>query len=89
MKLPIAKPLTSRENKTGDWRTFKPIVDNSTCIKCAFCATYCPEACVGGVDKDDPKEREFPKMDYDYCKGCGICANVCPKKSITMVQEEK
>jgi pyruvate ferredoxin oxidoreductase delta subunit len=90
MKLPIAKPRTSRENKTGDWRSVRPVTDTGKCIKCGTCVSVCPEGCISGVDvKKSLQEREFPKTDYDYCKGCGICANECPVKCIAMVKEEK
>lgn len=89
MLLPNAKPGTSRENKTGDWRTFRPVVDKEKCVKCGKCAMFCPEGCISGVEVSDIKKRDFPKVDYDYCKGCGICANECPVKAIRMVAEEK
>jgi 2-oxoacid:acceptor oxidoreductase delta subunit (pyruvate/2-ketoisovalerate family) len=90
MKLAIAKPRTSRENKTGDWRSSRPVTDLSKCIKCAICVSVCPEGCISGPDvKKSIQERELPKTDYDYCKGCGICANECPVKCIAMVLEEK
>ncbi len=88
--LPIAKPGTSKENKTGSWRSFRPETDKSKCIKCGMCELFCPEPCITGVEQSKkPEEKTFPKTDYDYCKGCGVCANVCPVKCIKMVPEEK
>ncbi|HEX32886.1 MAG TPA: 4Fe-4S dicluster domain-containing protein [Candidatus Aenigmarchaeota archaeon] len=78
----IEKPGTSTENKTGDWRTDKPIVDYSKCIKCGICWMYCPDNAIKW-------ENGLPVWDFDYCKGCGICAQECPAKAITMVREEK
>lgn len=91
MMLPMCKSGTSRENKTGAWRTgFKPSTDNAKCIKCGMCQMMCPEPCITGVEAGKkPAERTFPVTDYDYCKGCGVCASVCPVKAITMVAEEK
>ena len=90
MRFPIANPRTSRENKTGDWRSMRPVTDTAKCIKCGTCVSVCPEGCISGADvKKGLQEREFPKTDYDYCKGCGICANECPVKCIAMVKEEK
>jgi len=90
MMVPLAKPGTSKENKTGSWRTFKPVTDTKKCIKCGMCALLCPEGCISGVEMNKkPQERTFPVTDYDYCKGCGICANICPRKAIAMVAEEK
>jgi 2-oxoacid:acceptor oxidoreductase delta subunit (pyruvate/2-ketoisovalerate family) len=72
--------VSSRANKTGLWRTFKPVIDYEKCIKCYICWKFCPDV---AIIIDD-----IPKIDYDYCKGCGICANECPKKAITMEKEE-
>ena len=68
------------ENKTGDWRTFMPVVDREKCIGCKLCWFYCPEGCISMQD-------EKADVDYDYCKGCGICANECPVKAIEMKRE--
>ena len=84
MKVPMAKPGTSVKNKTGSWRTFKPVTDLSKCIYCGLCMLYCPE----GIIRVD-KEKKIKEVDYDYCKGCGICANVCPMKCIKMKKDEK
>ncbi len=85
MKLVIKTTAESRStciNKTGAWRSFKPMFDHKLCTKCGICAIYCPEGIVR-------KTNEGFEPDYDYCKGCGICANECPKKAIVMVLEEK
>lgn len=82
-KLPIAaiieKPGNSKNNKTGDWRSVKPVRDKTKCIMCGQCWQFCPDMAIN--EKMEP--------DYDYCKGCGICANVCPVKCIKMVKEDK
>lgn len=89
MLLPNAKPGSSAENKTGDWRSSRPVVNIEKCIKCGICQMYCPEPCITGLENPTVKLREFPKIDYDYCKGCGICAYVCPVKCILMSVEQK
>jgi pyruvate ferredoxin oxidoreductase delta subunit len=79
MKYPwICEFGTSKNNKTGNWRTFKPIVSD-TCIGCGLCTKMCPEGCI-------KIENGKAKINYDYCKGCLICKNVCPIKAI---KEEK
>ncbi len=78
----IKDPGSSVRNKTGDWRTFKPILNESLCIACGNCHNFCPDGSVN--PKDDLYE-----IDYDHCKGCGICANECPVDAIEMVKEEK
>ena len=69
-------------NKTGGWRSFKPVIDNAKCIKCNSCWIFCP-------DNSIYIENEEYKVNLDYCKGCGICANECPVGAIKMVLEEK
>ena len=66
--------------KTGNARTFRPIIDEAKCIECKLCHVFCPD----GAINFDPI-----KVDYDYCKGCGICARVCGPKAISMPHELK
>jgi len=77
----IAVPTKGAAGRTGLWRTERPVIDYSKCVKCLLCWLYCPEGAVvrrgdGGME-----------IDYEYCKGCGVCANECPVKAITMVEE--
>jgi 2-oxoacid:acceptor oxidoreductase delta subunit (pyruvate/2-ketoisovalerate family) len=67
-------------SKTGQWRTFRPIMDPEKCINCLICWKFCPEPCIA-------LGEEYPRIDYEYCKGCGICAAECPKDAIDMVLE--
>ncbi len=75
----VEEPGSTVSNKTGGWRTFKPVRDDKVCIKCGICWVHCP---------DNAIKKDFD-ADLDFCKGCGICAQVCPKKCIKMVKEEK
>ena len=70
-------PGSTRVNKTGSWRTFKPNLDKEKCVDCDNCIMFCPE---GSINKDHD-------IDYDYCKGCGICEVECPVKAIKMERE--
>jgi len=80
----IAKPGSSRKNKTGSWRSkSKPKFLQKNCIACRLCLLICPEGCIEGTEKNTFH------CDYDYCKGCGLCAFICPKQDIEMVPEEK
>ncbi len=65
---------TSRQYKTGGWRTYKPIHDADKCIDCLLCWILCPDS---AVRVEDGKVVGF---DLEYCKGCGICARECPPK---------
>ena len=69
-------------NKTGTWRTFRPIVDKDKCIGCGICERFCPVGCIEFIDKKC-------EIDYDYCKGCLICMNECPVKAIEKKIEKK
>ncbi len=78
-----SRPGTSRVNRTGSWRTFRPVFLRDKCTKCRLCIQLCPEGCI-------MEESEgFPVPDYDYCKGCGLCAEECPAEAIEMQKEEK
>jgi len=76
----IVEPGSAKKFLTGDWRTKKPILQESKCTNCLFCWIWFPEpAIIRG-----PKVVSF---DYDHCKGCGICAVECPVHAITMIEE--
>lgn len=80
----VARPGTSRANKTGSWRTSqRPLFNHKTCTACNLCVLYCPEGCVAGTSKTDYA------ADMDFCKGCGICADICPVHDIEMVPEDQ
>ena len=69
--------------RTGDWRTFRPVVEMEKCTHCLYCWLYCPDDAIrvaGG---------RFLGFDEAHCKGCGICAAVCPPKAIIMVEESR
>lgn len=69
-------------NRTGDWRTERPVVDREKCNKCGVCWLFCPDAAV-------KRNTDYYVPDLYYCKGCGICARVCLKHAITMIEEEE
>lgn len=74
---------TSKEFKTGDWRTDVPVFVEENCKQCLLCIPVCPDS---AIPLDGAKRLEF---DFDHCKGCGICAKVCPFNAIKMIKEEK
>ncbi len=79
----IREPGSTKNYKTGNWRTFKPTIDQAKCIKCGKCWAYCPDA---AIYKD---EKGNFQVNYDYCKGCLICQKECPVKAISYAVEEK
>ncbi|MCL2690740.1 MAG: 4Fe-4S binding protein [Candidatus Bathyarchaeota archaeon] len=85
-ELPMAavSQKVSTDFLTGDWKTFKPVLDSEKCVTCLTCAMLCPE----GTICWDSKLGKIT-FNLDYCKGCGICANECPKKAIAMKMPAK
>lgn len=77
----VKTPGSSLKNKTGSWRTLRPVISGK-CKACGLCAKFCPD---GAIKIANGKTI----IDYDYCKGCGICALECPVKAIIMQKEEK
>ncbi len=81
-----SQPSSTTKNKTGGWRSLRPVFDHAKCVSCATCARLCPE---GIIEMRLVEEKNKPFPDYDFCKGCGLCAANCPVKAIEMVKEEK
>ncbi len=73
---------SSRYNKTGKWRSIRPVIDKDKCTSCLLCWKFCPEACIS-------VKNGIPVIDYDYCKGCSICEEVCVKNAISLEEEHK
>jgi pyruvate ferredoxin oxidoreductase delta subunit len=79
----VTEPGNAQEYKTGDWRSQRPVFDQTKCIKCGVCWMFCPD---NSILQDG--EGWFA-ADLDYCKGCGICARECWPGAITMNEEVK
>ena len=77
--IPISLPIDGAIGITGDWRTFRPIINQEGCNKCGFCWMYCPEGCIF------KKDNKF-KINYNFCKGCLICVENCPVKAIDVIE---
>lgn len=79
----INDPGNSREYKSGDWRSLRPEVEKTKCVKCGICYIFCP-------DMSFQKTAEgYYEVDLYFCKGCGICAEECITGCITMITEEE
>ena len=80
-----AEPVASQSTEdvmTGNWRSIRPVLDESKCIRCYMCWKFCPDMSMVGE-----KEGDYPRIDLDHCKGCGICSNECPRGAIRMERE--
>jgi len=86
MKELKARANSSLNNKTGSWRTHKPVIDYNKCISCGLCAKICPEGCIAMKNAKKDKNGK-PIINYSYCKGCGLCAKECPVKAIKMEKD--
>lgn len=78
----VAKPGSSKVNKTGTWRTSRPVFLHKNCNDCRICVMVCPDGVIFGSDSSYD-------ADLDFCKGCGICARECPTDDIEMALEVK
>lgn len=67
---------TSLNNKTGNWKVFRPKVDFNKCIHCMKCVLWCPDMCI------PEKNEKRLETNFEMCKGCLICEEVCPVKCI-------
>ncbi len=75
---------TAGIQRTGLWRTQRPVIDQAQCHKCVWiCGTYCPDNALGV----DP--AGFPEIDLTHCKGCLICLAQCPSHAIAAVPEHE
>ena len=72
----------TRYNKTGEWRSIRPVIDYNKCTSCMICWKFCPDACIKIIEGK-------PYIEYDYCKGCNICIEECPLKAIEAKEEKK
>ena len=81
----ILEPGSARVNRTGDWRSARPVWKHTQCVRCGVCTMFCPEGCI----HFDGVKTDFPDADLNYCKGCGICVHECPTRCIAMVDEEE
>jgi len=88
----IVEAGNSARRRTGEWRVFRPVIDQERCIRCLICWMYCPDTAIRIVDgkytTKSGRVWDFSlEIDYDHCKGCGICVEECPIKVVDFVEE--
>jgi len=49
--IPISLPIEASMGMTGDWRTFRPIINKELCTKCGICAEKCPSQSILSGDR--------------------------------------
>ena len=83
---------------TWDGSEFRPIFDESSCIRCLECIveSICPTNAfkLNNEDKFESNSNNenshelngisVSKIDYDSCFGCGMCVHYCNSKSFNM-----
>lgn len=77
----IAAGANTPLRKTGDWRTFRPVLIPEKCNGCWLCYVYCPDAAISLNGQDRPI------IDYDHCKGCMLCVEECPTHALVSERE--
>jgi pyruvate ferredoxin oxidoreductase gamma subunit len=77
----IYAAANSPSRRTGNWRQFRPVLDEDECNRCWLCFVWCPEAAIT-LD-----ENELPHVNYDVCKGCLLCAHECPTHAFRVERE--
>jgi pyruvate ferredoxin oxidoreductase delta subunit len=76
------RPARNELFKKYSTRSFRPVVNFSTCTKCTLCWLNCPD---GSFDVTPDGTYD---ANLESCCGCGICEAVCPVKDcVTMVSE--
>jgi Pyruvate/2-oxoacid:ferredoxin oxidoreductase delta subunit len=55
--------------------SYKPGLDNDTCVRCGACVTYCSEGAIS-LDSEDLV------IDYGKCVCCGGCVKLCPADAL-------
>ncbi|MDG7011102.1 MAG: 2-oxoacid:acceptor oxidoreductase family protein [Nitrososphaerota archaeon] len=77
----VTQTGNSAVRHTGNWRTYRPVIDYRRCTDCMICYAYCPESAMS-VGEDGRV-----RIDYENCKGCMICLTECPLKAISQSGE--
>ncbi len=67
---------------TGNWRTFRPVLDREKCNLCEMCVIFCPDACW----QLDEAGNDLV-LNLEFCKGCMICVEECTAGALTTADE--
>ncbi len=67
---------------TGNWRSYRPVIDHEVCNLCLNCVVFCPDAC---FQQNEAGDRVV--LNLEFCKGCMICVTECTAGALTKADE--
>jgi len=67
---------------TGNWRTYRPVINREECNLCMMCVIFCPDASWQLNEAEDEVV-----WNADFCKGCLICVNECTHGALSKAHE--
>jgi pyruvate ferredoxin oxidoreductase delta subunit len=67
---------------TGNWRSYRPVINHEDCNLCLNCVVFCPDACWRLNDANDEVV-----WNAEFCKGCLICVNECSHGALSKAEE--
>jgi len=75
---PCTYTLLNVEPKTvEEVKSFKPVIDKDTCVRCGTCVKHCPTHALFLIPNAGLSFIET------LCEGCAMCMYVCPKEAIS------
>lgn len=80
----LGEPAPGRSIETTQWGSV--IVDESACVMCGMCATFCPTGALTKVFAEGKKRPVLDSIEYRLadCVQCKLCADACVHKAITV-----
>ncbi len=76
----IGMGCCSKAGKIWQHEVSKPLYDETKCILCRKCLTFCP---AGAIYEKDGRI----KIDYEKCAGCGACTVLCEQGCFYLTNE--
>ncbi|MEK7205983.1 MAG: 4Fe-4S binding protein [candidate division NC10 bacterium] len=67
---------------TGNWRTYRPVINREECNLCMMCVIFCPDASWQLNEAEDEVV-----WNADFCKGCLMCVNECTHGALSKAHE--
>ena len=67
---------------TGNWRSFRPVINHEDCNLCMNCVVFCMDACWQLNEAGDQVE-----WNAEFCKGCLVCVTECSHGALSKADE--